>query len=60
MQICICYVGKHIIYLSQSIRFTFMVWREKKKKKTGERDLYKECPLREVSQNVRDLDGQVS
>jgi len=42
MQICIFHVGKDIFYLSQSIRLTFMVWREKKKKKNGERGLYKE------------------
>ena len=35
MHICICRVGKHIIYLSQSIRLTFMVWREKKKMQRG-------------------------
>lgn len=35
MQICIFHVGKNIFYLSQSIRLTFMVWREKKKWREG-------------------------
>ena len=44
MQICIFHVGKDIFYLSQSIRLTFMVWREKKKKKMERGDFTRSDP----------------